>query len=185
MNSEKYRIIVLSGQRGIGKSTVCRQIAKSMRDKRVRCAGIITYKSQDSGVIIEDVETGESEILASVRPEYGGPRIGQYVFNPEGLRFGLAALEQGLSADLLFVDELGHLEVKGEGFAAVFDYLARDTFKHAIVVIREELLSALLPRFHGRPEVVKVTKDNRDGLVEQVLSLIFLHQSLPSDIQQE
>ena len=172
MNSEDNRIIILCGQRGIGKSTVCRRITTVMRGNGVRCGGIITYKSGDSAIIIEDVETEKSIILASVHPEYNGPRIGQYFFNPEGLEFGLTALKNGSSRDLFFIDELGHLETRGKGFAIAFDYLERPAFKHAIIVIREELLSTLLTRFRNQPRIIQVTQESRNSLAEYVVSLV-------------
>lgn len=168
MNQALNKIIILSGKRGIGKSTVCNQLSRIAHDSGVRCGGFISYKSADSGITIEDIETGKTAILASVKPEHKGPMVGQYYFSLEGLKFGLSAMERGLSSDLLFIDELGHLEVKGQGFAVVFDYLERGAFSHAVVVIREELLLTLLPRFKNPTTKIVVTAENRDNLATEV-----------------
>lgn len=177
MNSEADRIIVLSGQRGIGKSTVCKKVSRLARDQGLQCGGFVSYKSSGSGIIIEDVETGKTTILAGVKPEYRGPQVGQYYFSPEGIEFGIKALERGLSSDLLFIDELGHLEVRGEGFAAAFNQLEQGTFAHALVVIREELLGVLLPRFKTRITTVLVTAENRDNLGNEIASWLTIPSS--------
>lgn len=170
ISSGSKKIIVLSGPRGIGKSTICRKIVQYLRDKKVRCGGFITYKSRDSGIIIEDVGNKESMILASTKPEYQGPATGRYYFSSEGLEFGLKALKTGLSGDVLFVDELGHLEARGEGFALVFDYLRLNSCSCVIAVIREELLSTLLPHFITSVEIIRVDKENRNRLAETIVT---------------
>ncbi len=42
---------------------------------------------------------------------------GKYFFTPEGIDFGIQAVEKGTSAAILVVDEIGHLELKGEGYS--------------------------------------------------------------------
>jgi nucleoside-triphosphatase THEP1 len=172
MNLPNSKIIVITGKRGIGKSTICIQIAKAVINKGFYCGGIITYKSKDSEIIVENVENSKTMLLASTKPIYSGPSIGKYYFNSEGLNFGLKALKRGLSKDLLFIDELGHLEVESKGFAVVFDYLKPGSFSCAIVVIREELLSDILPRFKVASEVVRVNEENRGNLAKYIERLI-------------
>ena len=54
--------------------------------------------------------------LAGVKDEYPGPRVGKYCFNQEAIEFGNDAIERGAKRDILIVDELGHLELAGQGF---------------------------------------------------------------------
>jgi nucleoside-triphosphatase THEP1 len=165
-------VIVITGDKGVGKSTLCRKVIQKIQSRGLTCGGIITFKAPDSGINIEDIKTGKLETLASVRKIYSGPRSGIYYFNPEGLRFGQEAIEQGASADILFVDELGHLEVRGEGFASALPLL-NGRKQPTVVVIREELLPSLLPRFVVQPIVVHTTIANRDELPSSILERLF------------
>ena len=169
-NSSK--IIILTGQKGVGKSTLCMNIRHSAIEIGATCGGIITYKSHDHGIIIEDVDTGETEIMASRHPVYSGPRVGHYYFNRSALIFGLSAIKKGLGKDIVFIDELGHLEVRGEGFAETFEYLMKYTFNQAVVVIREELLGTLIPKFEIYPHIVRITLYNRDDVSKDIFSLL-------------
>ena len=38
-------VIIVSGDIGVGKSTVCRQLVQIMRDNGLSCGGILTFKS--------------------------------------------------------------------------------------------------------------------------------------------
>lgn len=179
MTTANKSLIILTGSRGIGKSTVCRQVVEIARDQGLVCGGIITSKAPGSDIIIEDTKTGAREILASEQGRYDGPRAGKYFFNPLGLQFGITAINQGVSTDILIVDELGHLEVRGEGFAEAFEILAGDKVNRAIVVIREELLGVLLPRFTGCSHIFHATRENRDTLAGHIAWYLFEDETIP------
>ena len=109
-------LIMITGAIGIGKTTVCRKLIGILKSQGYCCGGIITYKAPDKGIIIEDIRTGKSETLASISHTYQGPRTEKYFFNPEGINFGMQAIDKGASSDILLVDEIGKLELGGEGF---------------------------------------------------------------------
>ena len=50
---------------------------------------------------------------------YHGPRTAKYFFNPQGIDFGTRAIDRGISSTILLVEEIGHLELRGEGFTEV------------------------------------------------------------------
>ena len=134
-------VIIVTGAIGIGKSTVCEKIIKIARSQGHSCGGVITYKSHNEDIIIEDVQTGETRILASTSNRYQGPRAAKYFFNSEGIDFGIEAIDKGTPSDILLVDELGHLELNGEGFAKVIEKVAGGQVKTCILIIRKELLA--------------------------------------------
>lgn len=51
-----------------------------------------TYKAPDNSIIVEDVQSGEKEILASIDSIYQGPRTAKYYFNSKGIDFGIKAI---------------------------------------------------------------------------------------------
>jgi len=167
------KIIVVTGQIGVGKSTVCGKIVQMAKSKGDTCGGFLNYKSQDGKIIIEDAGSGDYTIFASLKPEYSGLSTGKFYFNPAGFDFGFKVLKEGLTRDLVFIDELGRLEVKGEGFAGVFSLLAENEFNRAVVIIRKELLTELVPRFHLQPTIFEVTLENRDRAAEEIIEVLF------------
>ena len=164
-------IVVLTGQVGAGKSTVCRRLTQLVADSGRTVGGVLTEKDVRGNLTVMDLKTGDSACLAKRIEESGSIKVGGYFFCPDGIRFGQRAIENSASADLLLVDEIGPLEAAGSGFSNVFGILAGVAIKNAVVVIRE----AMLPVFKGRlgvHEMVLVNADNRDalpGILEQRL----------------
>jgi iron complex transport system ATP-binding protein len=131
-------LIIVTGAIGIGKTTVCRKIVEAVRNQGYKCSGILTYKGATSHIIIEDIQSGEKEILASSSGEYGGPRTPRYSFNPRGIDFGIRVIDKGTNSDLLVIDEVGQLELGGEGFVKSLELIRADSFKNSILVVRSK-----------------------------------------------
>jgi len=161
-------VIIVTGAIGIGKTTVCEKVVKIARSQGYSCGGISTCKIQNEDIIIEDVQTGETKALASISNIYQGPRTAKYFFNPEGFDFGIQAIDRGTASDILLVDELGHLELRGEGFAKVIEQIVGGKVKTCILVIRKELLSAFLPQLGATISVFETTINNRNQLPEEI-----------------
>ncbi len=87
-------VVIITGAIGIGKSTVCRKAAAAVRAQRRSCGGILTYKSADGSIIIEDMASGETATLASETAIFNGPRTERYFFSPQGISFGLRAIAE-------------------------------------------------------------------------------------------
>ncbi len=165
-------VIVITGAISIGKTTVCRKLVEIAQQQGYTCAGIFSYKAADKGIIIEDIQSGERENLASIGNLYNGPRTERYHFNPEGINFGIEAIRRGTGADILSVDEVGQLELRGEGFAEVLGLLKSGEVRNCVLVVRKELLSAFLPHLPHTPLVFETTVNNRNHLPQQIGSLL-------------
>ena len=171
-------VIIVTGAIGIGKSSVCEKVIKIARSQGYSCGGIITYKAQTGDIIIESIQTGKTKTLASTSYIYQGPRTGKYFFNPEGIDFGIQAIGRGTAADILLVDELGYLELSGQGFAKAIDQIVAGKVKNCILVIRKELLSAFLPKLGAITSVFETTIDNRNQLPSEI-SLVLVRRPPP------
>ena len=165
-------VIIITGAIGIGKTTVCRKLIELTRNRGCSWGGFLTYKSANQDIIIENVQTGEKEILASTSNVYRGPRTPKYFFNPQGIELGIQAIDSRSSSDILLVDEIGHLELRGEGFINLLEPAKAGTFEDCVVVIRKELLSAFLPQLPPPLLVFEVTMENRHQLPQEISSML-------------
>ncbi len=161
-------VIIVTGAIGIGKTTVCEKVVKIAQSQGYSCGGVVTYKTQNEDIIVEDVQTGETKVLASISNIYQGSRTAKYFFNREGFDFGIEAIDRGTASDILLVDELGHLELRGEGFVEVIEQIVAGKVKTCIVVIRKELLSAFLPQLGATTSVFETTINNRNQLPGEI-----------------
>jgi nucleoside-triphosphatase THEP1 len=164
-------VIIVTGAIGIGKTTVCEKVIKITKSLGCTCGGILTYKTVDK-LIVVDIQTEEREALASINNIYKGPHVGKYFFNPEGIEFGIRAIDRGSSSDILFGDEIGYLELRGGGFVEILELIKAEKVKDSILVIRKELLSDFSARLGSRPLILETTSNNRNELPEKICLLL-------------
>lgn len=168
----KY-LMLLAGQRGVGKTTVCQRIVEIASRQGYRLAGVLTPALFDQsgakvGFEAADAGSGERRVLARSDSDLGGPRIGRYSFDLTSLGWACDLLQRALASacDLLIVDEIGPLELEqGQGFVTILRHLQRKTPYHTLLVVRSELLNDL-GRHLPKAELLyrTVTPWNRDTL---------------------
>jgi len=163
-------VIIITGAIGIGKTTVCEKVVKIVRSSGCSCGGVLTHKAADGSLIALDIQTGERAILASTDNTFDGPRTPRYSFNPEAIKFCIRAINKALDSDLLIIDELGHLELDGKGFAKSLELVKTGKVKNSILVIRKQLLPAFLAQLGDNPAIFETTISNRDQLPRKICS---------------
>jgi nucleoside-triphosphatase THEP1 len=175
-------IILLTGARRVGKSTVCQRLVEEGRRRGKRIGGFISpalfnQQGEKTGAYLQDLRTGEMRLQYSTGAagEQAGPRVGPFVMDPEVLRWGMQLVEEALRAgdDLVIIDEIGPLELlRGEGFAPLLDTVGDYPNARVLIVVRPELVEALQERLAGTAHApiwrVKVTLDNRNALPEEL-----------------
>ncbi|MGB9610221.1 MAG: nucleoside-triphosphatase, partial [Bryobacteraceae bacterium] len=144
--------ILLTGAKGAGKTTLLEATARLLMAAGAHVAGILSPGEFDNGrrarfdLLILD--TGRRLPLAE-RDGNGPPGSGRgYRFLTEAIAAGRAALstERIRRADVLFIDEVGPLELRGEGWAPALDEVA-SAGKPMVWVVRPGLLDEVRRRW--------------------------------------
>jgi len=163
--------VILTGDRRIGKSTLCRKIAEAVQRAGFRVGGVWTETiahGDERTLMAHDLGSGESVMLATTVGDGPGQRQGPFLFNPEGLFRGIRAIGGGMDADLLVVDEIGPLELRRQGFFPVLHTIGHAG--HSLLVIREDLIDVALVTLRLRHsfDVIPVLPEHRDELAERL-----------------
>jgi nucleoside-triphosphatase len=178
------RIVILTGERGVGKTTVCQRVVALARAEQgcthrdvliqYTCGGLITLTHPDGSRDVLDVGSGDVRRLTLPPASDQGVVQGCFRFDPETLAWGNDMLSRILACDLLVVDELGPLEIeRGGGWARALDVLRDASFRLALVVVRPELVvQAQLRLPTSATTVFTVTLENRDSLPEGLVQIL-------------
>lgn len=140
------QIFIITGPRGVGKTTFCRKLAYFGRALGWDVAGVISPAIYENnlkrGIEVENLRSGEHCILAEQASEsVSRPRTRTWNFHPFALEWGNLILKKATPCDLLIVDELGVLEFERiEGWLAGFPAIATKQYRYAFVTIRPEIL---------------------------------------------
>jgi nucleoside-triphosphatase len=165
-----HQTILLTGRPGIGKTTIIRRVVSRLH---VPAHGFYTAEIRQGrrrqGFEIVTL-AGERATLAHV-DIHSEHRISRYGVDVSALeRVGVAAIEAGIDAGgLLVIDEIGPMEMMSPRFRqAVLEALDSDVQVIGTVYGRS---ARFTDQLKGRAdvEVITVTRENRDALVEQIL----------------
>ena len=179
--SSPTRTVLLTGARGIGKTTACLRLRSRALAAGMSCGGFLTIPVHDRegrrlGLDLLDATTGNRRRLASCRHDLGGPRVGPYRMKAETFEWGLQQARSALDRTaLLFFDEIGPLELEhDQGFAPLRELLAARTASALVVVVRPSLVEAIAAGWDltgaGRFEV---TTSDRDAAPASLLARLF------------
>jgi nucleoside-triphosphatase len=172
-------LALLSGQIGVGKTTICQRVLALARTRGYRCGGLLTPAILDRrgykvGIAALDLLSGQSWTLARIDQPMDGPQIGRYHFGARALQRGLTAIAQAAQeCDLVLIDEVGPLELEHrKGLAPALDILPHTPL--ALVVVRSALLDRLLAHLDGVEVAVFIaTEENRETLPHRIVACLF------------
>ena len=175
------RIVVLSAERGAGKTTACLRLVDLAREAGLAVGGIAAPARYDTGgaktgIDVIDVAGGERRALAEIEPDPTRATVGEYRFHPEAEAWALGILLTSLDRplDLVIVDEIGPLELfQGRGYAPVLERLSSARCRSAVIPVRAPLAEALADRLRAlAPVTIPLTLANRDDVPAQLLQKI-------------
>ena len=183
--------VLLTGERQVGKTTVCRQVAELARGLGYGPAGVLTPVVLDEdGLPVARhalmVSDGQQRLLAQANSDLekrnpklskGGPRTGRYSFDAAVLSWVIGRLQGAISQGcaLLIVDEIGPLELEqGKGLAPILSDLSAEKLPPLLLVVRPELIGRLQEQLSGIPfRTFTVTQENRQSLADTIIKEIF------------
>jgi nucleoside-triphosphatase THEP1 len=165
-------LLLLSGERGVGKSTVCLRLAEQLRVEGYPVGGVITLCAENRRYAL-DIVGGDQRLLAAEDRDLSGPSWGKFSFSQDTLDWAHAVVREAIShrAALVILDEVGPLEiVLRQGFLPAFQALIAAPVT-GLVVVRPTLLRRLRRRVQKERPVTQrtVTLANREYMPGRVI----------------
>ena len=158
---------MLTGRKHSGKTTAAGRLARQVRSKGFRVAGLLApsvYKDNRLvGFGAVDLMRDKQIDLANRRIATG--KRGRWAFTEAGLKLGKAALNPSAasSADLIIVDEFGPLELDGRGWRKEVDLLLSSTDVPVVLVVRQEL-EGPVQKLYGNYPSTKLAAAKEDSI---------------------
>jgi len=165
-------VVIVTGETGIGKTTVCREVVSLCRERGLSCGGIVSVRTESGDIFIEDLTAGSESLLARRGRGLDGPCTAGHSFSLAGIEHGNRAIESATSASVVVVDELGQLELSGRGFARVLELMSENPQRRWVLVIRSRLLQSFIPHLPASVRTFEATTSTREALPQQIVSLL-------------
>lgn len=152
--SDQINLWVISGERGVGKTTFCQNMVKRAILKKWNVAGILSLavivQGEKIAINANDLRNNKQCRLAQRMPSglAGSIHTDTWHFDEDVLEWGNEVFRTALPCDLLVVDELGPLELeRKQGWMAALDAIHSKAYRFCLLVLRPDLLDAF--RKHG------------------------------------
>jgi len=171
------RLLVV-GEPVSGKTSWCREYIDEQRKRGATVGGIlcpaIEHQRQRVGSNVLDLLTDQAVPFARLSRHgsfKSGKKIGDYTISKDGILFACGAIERAVESncDLVVIDEVGPLELGGEGLMPAVE-LAVASAVSVLVVVRNSLREALQKRFPEYEFVVVAdltrSRSNGSGLAD-------------------
>jgi len=163
--------IIISGDKGVGKTTLCRRMA----DKLDYVGGVYSPRTKDGSLVV-DISSNESRLLTQNKSSGGDwfP-VGERFISKQGIKFAVESIHYAVvepKIQVLFIDEIGRLEMEGGGFI-VGVVNALSSGKINVLVVRKNILDDFLDEYDMyRFNVRVLSAANRDVMASDLLGLI-------------
>lgn len=152
-NIARSPVFIITGAHGGGKSEFAAGLAGRLRAAGGRpggiCAAGLWENDMRAGFDLIDLVSEERVPLCRRGAAGASVTAGEFGFFPEGLAAGAAALsaERLAGTDVVFIDEIGCLELEGGGWAAALDRLLQDSDRPLVLVVRDYLVKEVRARW--------------------------------------
>jgi nucleoside-triphosphatase len=180
MTNNPGAVLIVTGNRGTGKSTLCSLMVEAARAAGWTTGGVWSparvENEQKTAIEAEDLRSGERRLLATPRipPDPDSPTP-EWKFDPTVLEWADRAMVEGQDSDLLVVDELGPLELeRGAGWQGGIQAVDHGDYRLALVVIRPELLAGARGRWPRAEVITLMTVQMTPALVNMLQQEYFL-----------
>jgi nucleoside-triphosphatase len=168
------RVLLLTGNPGVGKTTVLMKAVKALKERGIHVGGMISREVREGetrvGFEILDLTGSRRGWLAHVSQK-NGPQVGKYRVNIEDLNtVGAQAITEAVEkCEVIAIDEIGPMELFSERFKEAVRK-ALESHKLVLAVVHWKAQDTLINEAKKREdaETTSVTLENRESLHKQI-----------------
>ncbi len=158
-------LIIVTGDRGAGKTTFCTRLIELVRSGGRSIGGVVSpaviVNGQKIAIDVIDLRSAERRQLAVFNPVANYPHELHWRFDEAVLTWSNRVLSKSTPCDMLLVNELGVLEFeRNQGWVAGLNAVDSGDYQLGVVVIRPALLRAALQRW-PQAQVIEIGDTDR------------------------
>ena len=177
------RVVFITGQPSVGKTTVLLNVIETLRKRGYKVGGMISREVRERGVRIGfeiiDIQSGQRGWLAHVNQPVG-PQISKYRVNLDDLKtIGANSILNAIkNTSIIAIDEIGPMELSSPVFREAV-VQALESNKSLLGTIHQKAQDALINNIKRREdtEILEVTYKNRNTLHNLIIDKILQYLS--------
>ena len=152
----------VTGMPKTGKTTIVKRVVKDLQGRGLRVGGFLSPEKKQHGTRmgfeVEDIETGKTAMLASVKPP--GPKVSKYHVKTRSFEgVALDTMKNVDMYDVYVIDEIGRMEIKSSKFMDLLEKV----FQSGTPVIAS-VSSEYADDYKAYGEIMMLTPTNREAV---------------------
>jgi nucleoside-triphosphatase THEP1 len=153
-------VYIITGSVRSGKTTLLKQLIRLLKQKKINVMGYLSdpvhKNNTNAGYDLLEINTGKSFPFLRLDGEKDWERIGPYYFIPSGFKRAEQIILGSSAVDVLVVDEVGPLELKGRGlWPALKEEFSQNPDK-ILLVVRDKILKNIVKKIENEGCEVKI-----------------------------
>ena len=177
-HSENPRVIILTGNPGDGKTNMIQALIRNESLREIDFHGFYSrgdwVENERDAYHIVDIQSHASETLCERRAPASEWQAGPFNFRRPGLEFGckvLNSIPPQNSGSIVVIDEIGHLELKDQGWGHCMSDLVKNKTR-MIWTVRPSLLDAVIAKWGLDYKVFDVKKFTEAQISNSIRSFL-------------
>ena len=178
-NKQQANVFIVSGDISEGKTRFLSGLAKNLQMKNFSVGGFYTPRilenDQTIGYSMVSVESGEQFNFLKLKNDKTAKSIGRYEINFEGIQQGKHILnpEYIKEKDFVIIDEVGKLELNGNGWNNNLKQLLVLPDLYLIIAVRTEFVPAVIEKFNiSNVTILPLSTTTIDQLTAKILKTL-------------
>jgi len=150
---KKRRIIIITGNKGEGKTTKLKEVVDNLQYRNYSVIGFLApahfIDGKRKAYDFVDITSKESHLLCTADPTPEFQKIGSFYFNYSAIKCGKELLRNIKSENtIIVIDEIGPFEINGLVWDDSLMHLIKTTNNSIIITVRKKLLDEVIRKYN-------------------------------------
>lgn len=172
-------IVIITGELHKGKTTFAKNVIENLQNQGFKIGGFLSTgvhkEGERIGFNLYDIEATQQVELCRRNYNNNWIKCGRYYFNPNGLSKGIGLLNMTRLSDkhAVVIDEIGPLELGGQGWSDAIEKICRNSLIPQIWIVRKKLVSTVMKKWNvGNIYIFNISEDNFQDVQELLIGII-------------
>jgi len=173
------QVVIITGEIHQGKTTFTQKIVSDLHAQNIRIAGFFSVGINENGMRtgfnLVDIESSRQIELCSDKKNEKLIKFGRYYFNSDAISLGNEILNLDNLSDkqLIVIDEVGHLELNGQGWSNAIENITRNNTVPQLWIVRKSLVQKCSGRWNiGNAYIFDITESSIQQAEKKLTEII-------------
>ncbi len=152
------KTIIITGEIGAGKTTFLQNLVQELKEEGISVKGIFSKRLMENGATtgyeIVNIASNKSYPFLGVEKKDFANKIGKYFIDSKGLKQAKKTLRDIDLSEVIIVDEIGKLELRGDGWADELHLLTQKNAAVLLFSVRKEVVNEVKEKWNLIPVAI-------------------------------